>query len=267
MRNLARLALLIIYSLSAPAQSLGDRWVVVGIVGKWHSVSHPDAFRLGQSLEPGTSFVRDPPNARSGSITLAWDKDTRETHACDNPGDCDKLFKVPAAPVAHTSSGWFREILATWVHEPKRYVAAVSRDSGSLQDAVARTSAAGADLAPVLSGLGKGTYWFRIERMETGRGATVPIGKGPVTLSWDPGHTGSAIVPGLKPGLYRVQSTNQQGEATGGDAWVLVPPPQEFAKAEAAFREIVEQTATWREDVPPAGLRAIHRARLEMLAR
>ena len=268
MRNIGRMALLVLaVNAAMAAEKLGDRWVVVGIVGKWKTVADAKPLYLGQPLAQGTAFVRDPPAARSGSITLAFDKDARVTHACENAGDCAKPFEVTPPPKREAASTSFREVLAAWVERPKTFIAAVSRDVGSLHDAVVPSSGAGADLTALVSGLGKGTYWLKIERLQPGSDEAVPVGSGPTMLTWDPERKSSGTVAGLAPGLYRLQMSNREGEATGGDAWALVRTAGDYAKAQAAFQQIVDQTAAWTEDVPPAGIRAIHRARLEMLAR
>jgi hypothetical protein len=268
MRMFGLIAFFLATGLAAFAeQSLGNRWVVVGIVGKWHTVADKQPIYLGQPLEPGAAYEREPPTAGSGSISLAFGKDEPVTHECEKPGDCSKPFEVPPPPKLTSESRSIREALEEFIHGPKRYVTAVSRDLGGLHDGVVQTSGNGADLAPVLSGLGKGTYWIKIERLQPGQEQALPLRSGPVMLSWDPDRSGSGTLPGLTPGLYRLQITNQQGEATGGDAWALVRTPRDYEKAQSAFQQIVDQTASWREAVPPTGIRAIHRVRLEMLAR
>ncbi len=266
MKTVTRMALLLLASHPVlAAESLGNRWVVVGIVGKWKTPSDGKSVYLGEPFPPGAELVRDPPTARSGFITLAYDKDTRDTHACENPGACASV-KVKSPPAHAPESSSFREVLASWVEAPKRFVAAVSRDVGGLHDAVVQSSGKGADCGPAFSDLAKGAYWIKIDRLSPRGDQEKPVGAGPLNLPWDPAQPATGILP-LDPGLYRLQIADQQGEATGGDAWVLVRTRGDFAKAQSAFQQILDQTASWREDVPPAGILAIHRARLEMLAR
>ena len=262
MRLVVCSALLLTFGLAAFA-ACPNCWYVFSVQGQWVTAEQ-QPISPGMVLKPNVEYLRQPPTARFGSITLVADESHRITQSCDGPGGCDRRFKVPEAPEAAGSRS-FLEAFSAWVQHPQRYVAAVSRDYGSLRDAVVRSNGSSADLTPVVSDLGKGDYWFKIERLQPGRDQMTPFGNGLMMVSWDPDRRGSATLP-LPPGLYLIQITNAQGEATGSDAWALVRGVGDYARAKSAFDEIVNQTASWREDVPASRIHALYRARLEALA-
>lgn len=260
MRLVVWLSLLLVSGLAALAECPDGKkqcWVVMGIVGKWKAKPSERDLSFGDGVNPDT-LVWNPSKTPSAFITLVWDESNK--FPCEDSRGCKVTW-----PQKSTGSPSFLTTLLALGKRPNRYIAAVSRDYGSLRDGVVRMNENSADLAPVFADLGKGDYRFKIDRVQPGSDQVIPFGNGPIMVSWDPNRYGSGSLS-LTPGLYRIQITNAQGEATGSDAWALVRRTQDYDKAKASFDEIVNQTASWHEDVPASGIHALYRARLEALS-
>lgn len=250
--------------LSAGAAWPASEWVVVGIVSRWQYKDNPERpIRFGDKLRAGDWIARADPNARSGSISIA-SGGSHKTIDCESSG-CPP-FQV-GADASAVKTDRIRPLLMALATNPKQYYSAVSRNYGTIQDGVVPLRGRDADLSPVFADMGSGTYWIRLRELASSgsNSAAAALRDAPLQFSWVAGQGG--ILPGLNPGLYRLQLTNEQGEATGGDAWVLVRGAGDYQQARAAYEKTRDELASWRKDVPPAGIRAVLRVQLEQLAR
>lgn len=248
---------------SAGAAFAAGDWVVVGIVSQWQYKDHPERpIRFGDKLHAGDWIARADANAHSGSISIASGA-SHKTIDCES--GCPPFQAGTEASPGKTDGVW--PLLAALASNPRHYYSAVSRNYGTIRDGVVPLRGRDADLSPVFADMGKGTYWIKLQKLDSGKPKSDPavLRDAPLKVPWNPGQGG--MLPSLNPGLYRLQLTNEQGEATGGDAWVLVRGSGDYEKARATYEKTRDDLASWREDVPPAGIRAVLRVQLEQLAR
>src|SRR5260370_42306824 len=174
MTKVARCSLLVLARSVAALAENSRLWIVVAITGHWHIEGNPQQeLHFGQGLSPKTRFVLKDAASRAGTISIAIDEKTKVNHACEDPGECkNRIFDIPenadkaTAQSNPSADSPFRKALLALMENPKRYVSAVSRDYGSVHDAVARLNGKTADLTPVFKGLGKDSYYIRVERLD-----------------------------------------------------------------------------------------------------
>jgi hypothetical protein len=86
-------------------------------------------------------------------------------------------------------------------------------------------------------------------------------------VNWAPGKPAPISSQNVKPGVQVLVLTDQNGEPTGSEAWVLISTPQDYPTAVHAFQDVVNAVAAWPREADPIAERAVLRASLEALAK
>jgi hypothetical protein len=250
---------------------------VIGIVGKWLVDDKPAT--LGATVDRQTSLTRNPRPNTFGSITIMIGG-RRVTYSCDdrkwkNFGCNSPISLATADEIAQEQDQSPNRLMAAigilFANRPEAYVSAVSRDVGTLEDAVVKTEDSGVDLKPALGSLSQGEYQVIIQKLDSkslgmpNQGAETKAGA-ETKITWDPASGKAEGMPQLPFGLVQIHLDTLDGESVG-DVWVLVVGPQDFASKTASFEEVKKTTERWSVNVPPAGLHGLQRAALDELSR
>jgi hypothetical protein len=270
--------LILLSSLSCTAQTRGQDWLVIGVVGKWNVVGTNKAVSFGMPVGPGTSLSRDTStgNKTFGSVTIMLNG-THVTYSCDDPktlpdhsnAGCVNPIPLASAPdlAAHAGEGgnWLQSLVKMISPDPERYYTTVSRGSGVLQDAVIAKTGQSVDLKPAFGSLNKGEYRVSVQKLDPDK-KPVALTDTPSVLHWDPDKNSASELPPMTLGLYQMHVDTSDGEAVG-DTWVLVVSPSDLPGKTAAFANVLQTTSGWGPSVPASGVRAINRAALDQLSR
>lgn len=147
------------------------------------------------------------------------------------------------------------------IRRPQMFIVAAARGlEDEPQEAVLPLDGSEIDLRAALESLPAATYTWTLELVD----GTRPSLSGRV--SWQPGKPAKVTIPGVTPGLYRLTAAVEGGESEGSQAWVLLSSSAKYPVDAKAFRQAIELTRSWRDQVDASGKRALLRATLRSLA-
>jgi len=249
-------------SWGAPAPSEG---VVLGITGEWHVKSHPGPrVAFGDPISENDTLE----GAQNASVVISWPADSKRFYRkCDAP-KCEVNLADPAnqaqpapgilARVAEALKPYF-----THGESATKFVAAESRGAeGDLAEAVLLLRAGLVDLAPALKDLVPGAYRLRFEPLTAGAAP----GKS-FRVDWKPNNRAVETPPGIQPGMCRLAfldpGTNQP---TNNRAWVLVSTPDDYGPRATSFKNMLEATSTWTDELSKPAARSVLRVWLQTMA-
>jgi hypothetical protein len=144
------------------------------------------------------------------------------------------------------------------------YVHALSRGRG-ISDGVVRRENQRIDLSPVFHAEAAGEFRVRFTPVP-GNAAKAT---GPVTLRFvrSPEQLAPAGSGELRPGLYECTIVDHKGQPKGDStAWVLVAGAADFGRATAKYREAVDLSEKWDDNVSPYAVVSFRRACLKSMA-
>lgn len=166
---------------------------------------------------------------------------------CKIPSACGGTYVVskPSTPAGRRSTlaEAFFAVVDLIVKDKSGWVNAIDDNvgvaqSGSLADAILPLDGGVLSLCDSFTTMAAGDYGYRLlseheDNSITGR------------RSWNGTCQSAFSVPGVAPGIYRIQTT----DAIGGTdmAYVVACPREKFDRISAAFREIVDATAAWND--------------------
>jgi hypothetical protein len=237
---------------------------IVGITGDWTQVSLPRGeqptpkIEFGVPIAPGSCVAAD-----SGSLVVMF-SGKPISFACDAKDAYCPQSTYSCVRQITAKGSWAGPLFAaihTAFSQPDRYYVAAARGlEPHLADSVIRRQGDLVDFAPPFRDMNPGVYWLRLEPLSGGTST------GTIQFNWPEKREGSAIVPGVKSGLYRLARLTSDGDQAEPGAWVLVDGPDRFFQDDAAFQSARDEIGKWPPDVDPRLPGAVLRAYLQSLS-
>jgi hypothetical protein len=240
---------------------------VVGIVGDW--TANPKPLKNTRTLRFGSEVSSDDRisgSSRGGSILIvsrSANTSYRFFKRCEDM-PCEYLFKQENKPAEAPGffSRLYQAVLPLIQGRGDTFIAAVSREWGQdLKEAVTPLFGGELDLSPALESLDAGSYFVRLERI----GAAASPGQ-VFPLQWVPGTPARLPRSAAAPGLYKLLLVRSNGEPAGTESWILVAASSDAVRLASSFRQAVEATASWANEMDADAARPLLRAYLQSLA-
>ena len=211
----------------------------------------------GDKIPAGVTIRPEASNARGSSISI-----------CLYTGE---LLKTDSKALDIPKHVEVSRISRMWSGIRDRYrgrtVSAISRGDGeNLQEGVVKLSDGKVDLSPIFKNMNKGAYLLRFQHVtkDSAGGGGVRV-----RFNWEPTKSSPLSVSGVAPGFYRLSlldTRTTENEPTGIYSWVLISKAEEYDKVDSLYKETVEMTNKWGNEVSREAVRGFLRASLELLA-
>jgi hypothetical protein len=259
----------LVLALAAPpaARAQEAAGYVATVRGTWFTSARPDQpVSAGRVVAQGEEVWAAPRSSAGAYLTLVLRDGSRLALNCAVPGDCDRrhTLRVRAGLLERTER-MVEAVLGLVRRDPEAFVSLISRAEGAgPEDVVAAPGALGIDVSEALKEMDAGLYQVALERWTPpGTGTNWMTAQGTSSMSgpppprnWAPGQPLTVVA--MPPGLYVLRLESYDGG--GGESWVLVPPPQEYARIREEFARAREMVSTW------TGMDAAHDARVFLRA-
>lgn len=243
---------------------------VLDIRGDWLLNGNVRLYK-GSSVSVGGE-IRAANPGDGGNYIVITDRGGRihEQRSCGN-GGCNNPIRLPNS--AGSSQSFISRVIGVVAGviegQPAKYAVFIHRGAG-LEEAVLKLDAQKLDLSRVFKNMPGDRYFVRFERLGKGQKAEAkPV---EVEYEWDSQKPAPLEARGIGPGLYRVSvrevsllASEDEGEASGNDAWVLVTTSRGYAKAAPSFDEVLKVTRQWGDQVRQSSVRQFLRAALEYI--
>jgi hypothetical protein len=194
---------------------------------------------------------------------ISWQRECFDS----NLDECNKPILLPVAQRTSLVSRLVRAVMNFWSKDPETYEALNSRGSESLHESVVKLTDKGVDLSLAFRDKGRDLYQLRFAYR--GRGSVKEVAT--VVFDWNPAVPSLLLVPGMKPGLYKIElldMQNQQLLGAGEDVWVLVRTPGKgYDQALADFQKVESHISHWTAEGLDESKRSFLRAYLDYLVK
>jgi hypothetical protein len=254
--------LLVLSMSSVAAAQQREQGIVIGRTGVW--IVDGKELNLADSVSAGKIAVPMKP----GKLTIWFEGRKPQPISCDS-AHC-KNVEIAPPPKPPVSTGIVARVESMFqTREPSRYITAASRGlEPELKEAVLPLNNSRIDVSAAMADLPGGTYWVQVQPVDLPQSKvsqSTPMASQQV--NWVPGKPAPISSQNVKPGVQVLVLTDQNGEPTGSEAWVLISSPQDYPTAVHAFQDVVNAVATWPREADPIAERAVLRASLEALAK
>jgi hypothetical protein len=257
------------------ADQLKSGWVL-DIAGTWVLEGQSSPLSRAQTLPVGGVLVNPSPhdddyitvaNMRGEVFKIIRCKDN-VCRQCVKGGGCyDPIQPLPQGP---DEGGPFFTVLQGMIQlffgQPDRYSIHRARSAAFdlATESVLKLEGKKLDLGQFMRERMSGTFSFEFDPLDSKMKLDANSQPTTVTIEWNPDNPKSAIVLGVRPGLYRViDGTNKRP----GSAWVLVCEAANYDSTAATYESFLKSTESWGGEIDHDAKISYQRAFLDYLSR